>query len=198
MRKEHSPIRMARLPVYILAGGESRRFGSNKARIPLGGTTLIQQIARSAEPVASQVTVVSRQQDGYTDLGLRTIQDSRPGEGPLAGLETALLDCHPAPWLLLLSCDLAGLKTSLLRTLLLHPREDKQVILYASEPRQPLLALYSHSTLDEVRTLLDEGERAMQALLDRCNVGAVPLNDDWNQLRNINSPDDFERYRREQ
>ena len=98
------------MPVYILAGGRSSRFGSDKARALLDGEPLVARLARQIEPVARRVTVVAEAADTYADLGLRTIADRRPGLGPLAGLEAALLDATNPPkstadWLILLSCD---------------------------------------------------------------------------------------------
>lgn len=72
------------VPVYILAGGRSSRFGSDKARAALHGRPMIVRIAELLRPVAESMIVVAEQSDKYADLGLLTIADAIPGQGPLA------------------------------------------------------------------------------------------------------------------
>ncbi len=75
---------------YVLAGGKSRRFGSDKARAMLAGQPLLLHVARQLEPVCSCVWVVAQRAGQYDDLGLPTLGDLALGLGPLAGLQTAL------------------------------------------------------------------------------------------------------------
>jgi molybdopterin-guanine dinucleotide biosynthesis protein A len=86
---------MKPIPVYLLAGGRSSRFGSDKARAELAGVPLILRLAHQVEPVASPLVVVADRRDKYLDLGLTTIADALPGLGPLGGLLTA---CGRSGW----------------------------------------------------------------------------------------------------
>ena len=81
---------MTRLPIYILAGGRSSRFGSDKARAVLDGEPLIKRVARMAMPIAESTTIVADRTGKYDDLGLRSIADDPPHLGPLGGLAAAL------------------------------------------------------------------------------------------------------------
>ncbi|MEM8737307.1 MAG: molybdenum cofactor guanylyltransferase [Planctomycetota bacterium] len=98
------------LPHYILAGGRSQRFGSDKARHPIDGTPMLVRVARAFAPLARHTTVVAHAVDAYADLGVVTIADPTPHAGPLAGLVTAFRhhadQSRPSPWILLTSCDL--------------------------------------------------------------------------------------------
>src|SRR5262245_52966476 len=100
--------RMIKIPVYILAGGKSSRFGSDKARAIFRGEALISRIAREVEAVASQVTVVAERAGKYDDLGLRTIADLQSGLGPIGGLLTALGECGD-DWVFIASCDMVAI-----------------------------------------------------------------------------------------
>lgn len=106
---------------YILAGGRSRRFGSDKARHEIEGQPMLTRVARAFAPLACDTIVIARQADTYADLGHATIADAVPDAGPLAGLLTALghaIERSPEPaWLLLSSCDLH------------HPAADQAVAL---------------------------------------------------------------------
>ena len=66
---------MEKVPVYILAGGKSSRFGQDKARVQLHGQPLLLHTARMVQAFASSITVVANAVDKYADLGLRTIAD---------------------------------------------------------------------------------------------------------------------------
>src|SRR5437879_3536860 len=110
---------MDRIPVYILAGGKSRRFGSDKARAILDGKPLILHVADALRPIASSLTVVADISGKYDDLALTTITDLQPGLGPLGGLFTALNDCRH-PWLLLAPCDFAGIQPRWIETWIEH------------------------------------------------------------------------------
>jgi molybdopterin-guanine dinucleotide biosynthesis protein A len=81
---------------YILAGGKSRRFGSDKALAMVEGRPLIARLADRVRPHVARVTVVAERVDKYAHLGLRTIGDVVAGLGPLGGLRTALEDMEGA------------------------------------------------------------------------------------------------------
>jgi len=118
------------LPVYILAGGRSSRFGSDKARAMVDNIPLVVRLHKiiSAQ-VSSQVFVVASAVDAYNDLGLTTLGDAIPNLGPVSGIATALEHAHkltslesdqiasktkppssrmaiPSQWSLIVSCDL--------------------------------------------------------------------------------------------
>src|ERR1044072_1639209 len=104
---------MLPLPLYILAGGRSSRFGSDKARGLLPGATLIRRgaAALGAAARATRRVAVAAAAATYEDLGLITIADLTPGLGPLGGLHTALSNAaahaphDPSGWIILASCD---------------------------------------------------------------------------------------------
>ncbi|MEM9253490.1 MAG: nucleotidyltransferase family protein, partial [Planctomycetota bacterium] len=103
------------IPHYILAGGQSRRFGSDKARHAIDGTPMLVRVRDAFAEIASPAYAVARQPNAYRDLGVDTIADTIAGLGPLGGLLTALIHLtgsSPDPsrdtpsWLLMSSCDL--------------------------------------------------------------------------------------------
>lgn len=184
---------MLPIPVYILAGGKSSRFGSDKARALVDGLPLIARVASMVRPMASRVTVVADLRDKYADVGLRTIADTEPGKGPLGGLATALGDLHPDEnWLLLVSCDLLLIRSEWLAALssTAHP----PATAFRGQYWEPLLALYHRSIGPAVRAQLATGNRAMQRLLDATAATAVPLPSDWPITLQANTPSDLQRF----
>ncbi len=187
---------MEKIPVYILAGGASSRFGSDKARAEAGGKPLVVGLARAVAPAAASVTVVAERAGKYEDLGLRTIADLEPGHGPLGGLQAALGDLGElgaGDWLLLLSCDLAGVQIEWIERLWAARRAGSATVLFRDQRWQPLLALYHVSARRAVDELLARGQRKMYRLMGKVDAVAVAPPDDWHKLRNVNRPEDLPR-----
>ncbi|MFI5380288.1 MAG: NTP transferase domain-containing protein [Tepidisphaerales bacterium] len=184
---------MQTVPVYILAGGRSSRFGSDKARALLAGRPLIAHVAEQARPCASCITVVADQVGKYDDLGLRTICDLDPGNGPVGGLQTALHDCSAPGWLAVVPCDLAGLKTAWITSLLARCADGPVAIALKGDRWEPLLALYHTSLRDRVDRRVAAGLLAMHNLLDDHNAIAVPLPSGWPAVCQVNTRDDLDK-----
>lgn len=185
---------MNQLPIYILAGGRSSRFGSDKTRAQLGGIPLIAQLVRLLAPVATGVTLIADRADRYADLGLRGIADLRPGLGPLGGLETALLDAGPGAWCGLIAGDWAGVRPEWLSLLMEHRRADARFVLFGRPRPEPLFALYHASLLGTVAAQLDAGRLAMRDLIASVPGVVLPVPAAWAEVVNINRQTDLERF----
>lgn len=171
------------IPCYILAGGRSSRFGSDKARALLDGEPLVVRVARMLEVDA---IVVAAESGTYDDLGLTTIGDDEPGLGPVGGVMTALR--HAAGPVFVAGCDLRD------------PRAEwaQQVIgtgttaaVRTARGWEPLFARYEPEVLPVAETLLAEDERSLQVLLDQ--VGAVALEppEGWPGESSFNRPEEL-------
>jgi molybdopterin-guanine dinucleotide biosynthesis protein A len=75
-----------RIAGAILAGGQSRRFGSDKALAPFDGRALIDHVAAGLSAQSDALIVVGRAHGGLTSVADRP----RAGLGPLGGLAGAL------------------------------------------------------------------------------------------------------------
>ena len=96
---------MTPLVAAILAGGQSRRMGRDKASIIWQGETLLARTARVAQEAGFAVMVIGRERpDGWPLPDTRFVPDAYPGQGPLGGLATALEAANQD--VLLLACDM--------------------------------------------------------------------------------------------
>jgi len=200
------------LPVYILAGGSNRRFGSDKARALLWGEPLLLHVVDALARWAGAVSVIADRADKYSDLGLRTLADQEPGLGPVGGLARALEDLGreqcvsralgphsrggsppraPGEWLLLTPCDLIGIQPGWLHLLQDHQHEGARVAAFRGERWQPLPALFHAAALDDVRAFLARGQRALWRLIESMPHAQIPLPDDWNLAVQVNSVEDL-------
>jgi len=179
------------IPSYILAGGRSSRFGSDKARALLDGEPLLCRVARSLGD--RPVTVVATSPGAYEDLGLRTIADPRPGLGPLGGLEAALRD-RGAGWILLAACDLLGLDPRWLADLE-RARGEAPAVAFRGGHWEPMPALYHTDLLEAVqaRLALEPRARALHALLEAEGAASLRVPGGWRSVRSINTREDLGR-----
>ena len=102
----------------ILAGGESRRMGSDKAWIAVGGQPLIAQtVATARESGVEDIFISGRAGQDYSALRCPVLLDLEPGFGPLGGIERAL---HAArlPLVLVLAVDMPNMTAAFLRKLM--------------------------------------------------------------------------------
>ncbi|MCG3138831.1 MAG: putative molybdenum cofactor guanylyltransferase [Phycisphaerae bacterium] len=189
---------MKRLPTYILAGGQSSRFGSDKARARLEGEPLIQRVVGQLTQVSESITVVAEVADKYGDLALRTIADIHPGLGPLSGLEAALSDLpHDQQWLLLCSCDGIVIRHQWLERLYEAMVADFAAVVFRNDHAQPLPGLYHRHCLSKVRARILTGKRSLHHLLDEIQTRFLPQPSDWPEFWQINTPDELEHFRQE-
>lgn len=103
---------------YVLAGGASSRFGSDKAQAELGGKPMLARMRELLLSVCRDVHIIVAAKATGDDAGL--IADRWPGAGPLGGIITALLataDEGGCEWNLVVGCDMPFLTTDWLRYL---------------------------------------------------------------------------------
>lgn len=174
--------------VAVLAGGGSRRMGRDKAAVEVEGRPLLERTLAAAGPVASPgapVTVIGSPGSPASAALGRWVPDRRPGQGPLAGLETALAVAGPVDVVLVVGVDHPWLATpvlaALVDTLLAAPEVLDGVVLGTAEGPLALLGAYRPSAGSRATDLLDAGERRLHRLVDRLHLGVL-MEDRWRQL----------------
>jgi len=172
----------------VLAGGDSRRFGANKALYPFDGQPMIAHVFESVSSVCQPVLIgVGTEPLPFEAVGTRQIRDEIPGAGPLAGIATAFHE-SATPWLLTVACDMPYLTEEALRSLLKVRSPSLQAVVATSGDgrNHPLCACYHRNILPIVESQLALAQRAMRDLLKKLDhVQTVLLPD--GVLRNINT-----------
>ena len=70
----------------LIAGGQSRRFGSDKALAPLEGKPMLTHVIEGLAPQVDTLVICGRDWPGFANLADRP----EPDQGPLGGLNAAL------------------------------------------------------------------------------------------------------------
>lgn len=182
---------MNHAPVYILAGGRSSRFGSDKAGAEIAGKPLIVHVATALREFDRIIAIADRPRK-YDDLGVTTLADHQPGLGPIGGLATALRDGR-GEWLFIVACDQIDIEASWLRELW-EQRENMRAVSFRTDRWQPLPSLWHRDALPLVEQQIAADRLALHDLLDRCNARAVPPPPNWPEHPSINTPADLDRW----
>jgi molybdenum cofactor guanylyltransferase len=105
------------LSAVILAGGESRRMGQDKAWLEVGGQSLLARaVSTVRDSGIEEILISGRAGTDYSALRCPVLFDLEPGCGPLSGIERAF-DAAGAPLLLVLAVDLPNMTAAFLRKL---------------------------------------------------------------------------------
>ena len=191
---------MTRLPAIVLAGGESRRMGRDKALVPIGGRPLVvwtvERLAPQCGPLA-----ISRHDGrlGGIELGLPLLAAGDPGRagplaGLLAGLDWAASSGHEAGHAVTVAVDSPFLPGDFVARLTAARDAGGAEAAVASSGgrRHPVAALWPVRARHALRAaLLGEGLRRVGLFLDRYGPAVA----DWptapfDPFMNLNAPED--------
>jgi molybdopterin-guanine dinucleotide biosynthesis protein A len=187
------------ISIIVLAGGESRRMGTNKALLKVGESeTLIGRVIRNMRAVSDDIIVVSNTPDLYEDLGTRQAGDRFPGAGPLAGLHAGLQVAHNE-WSFAVACDMPLVDHRLVRYMILLSHGHDAVVPRLDDEMEPLHALYSKACLAAIEARLQAGQRRVISFFPDVRVRLVESREvaifdpDGQSFFNANTPEDWQR-----
>jgi molybdenum cofactor guanylyltransferase len=142
---------------FILAGGQSRRMGREKALVELGGRPLIAHALETLRGAALPATIAGAQ--ASLESFAPVIPDANPGQGPLAGV-CAALAATQTPLAVFLSIDMPFVPSSLLSCLLHHAQVTGRAVTLASAAgfAQTFPAVLALGALPHLRAALYAGQ----------------------------------------
>ena len=159
----------------ILAGGESRRMGTDKALIEIGGISLLARTCRALQAVCDCCIVVSNSEQAHRVAGAEFALDGYPGKGPLGGIITAMDACGEGIYIAV-GCDMPGIQASVIQLLLEQLNSDATAQAAAFETEhglQPLGAAYRFSAAEALRGRLLEGRLSLRGALAALNTRII-------------------------
>ncbi|MBP1969894.1 molybdopterin-guanine dinucleotide biosynthesis protein A [Virgibacillus natechei] len=183
----------------ILAGGMSRRFGSPKAFAEKDGIPFYQYSIDALKPFVNSIIIVTNPRLKHLfkqeDESMKVVNDldNYRGEGPLAGIYTAM-ETSNAAWYIVTPIDVPFMETRVINELVYHIDADVDAIIpIVSGKMQPLISIFHHSIKEVIKSQLDNGERSVDQLLKRCKVNYVPM-DGEKAFININHQSDYQKF----
>jgi molybdopterin-guanine dinucleotide biosynthesis protein A len=194
--------RLARCEAAILAGGESRRMGREKAWLELGGQPLIGVQLNLLKQIFEQVRIVATDlHDRWNTLGIPLQPDLRPGNGPLGGIHAALATARTER-VFVTACDFPFLNARLIKGLAKRAEHHDAVVPWNEHGPVPVCAFYSPNCLRAIEYSLNQGKRKATEFYRYVDILMVrdkelaELDPEGLGLSNLNTPEDYERARR--
>ena len=190
----------------ILCGGRSVRMGTDKSLLLIDGQPFLSYVCETIAPRFNMTIVVAAEDQRLPELPatVDVVRDAVLDAGPLAGLLTGLEELRqrdrPPEIIWLGCCDAPLVNLDVINRLLtMVDSRDAAVVRYAGRI-QPLGGVYRTAILATVRRMIAAGERRLQQLPLALNtelINAEELRDldpNLDCLKNINTPEDYQRY----
>jgi len=181
----------------ILAGGKSRRFGSNKALAFLQGKPLIQHVADIISSIFNDSLLVTNTPEHYDFLNIPMIKDRYQDMGPLAGIHAALHQIS-TPRAFVVACDMPNLSPELIQYMCNINEQDYDVIIpWLEKGQEPLFGIYHKKSLAVIDSCLQQKACQIIRALEDLQVRRVSeqeilaITGDLACFKNINRPADL-------
>jgi molybdopterin-guanine dinucleotide biosynthesis protein A len=194
----------------ILAGGQSRRMGQDKALMLLGSRPLLQHVIDVLAPICADLILVANEPERYARFALKTAPDVFPGAGSLGGLYSGLAASR-SETVIAVACDMPFLNASLLEFMVDQAIEADAVVPDLSvatlspgeKPKakqldlHPLHAVYRRACLAPIEAQLRAGDLRMMGFFEQVNVRFIKrpevlrFDPQLRSMVNLNTPEEW-------
>ncbi|HEX7516626.1 MAG TPA: molybdenum cofactor guanylyltransferase [Chthoniobacterales bacterium] len=180
----------------LLAGGESRRMGRNKATVGFCGKPLWQrqlQVLQDLRPAKIFISV--RSEPPWLPLDTELLLDEPPSRGPLSGLTRALEQMQTSH-LVVLAVDMPFMRSEQLRFLCSLAIAGRGVVPVVDERAEPLAAIYPREAAVNFAAALAGSDFSLQTLTrNLAQAGRVRMvavaEEERNFYRSVNESNDL-------
>ncbi|MCO5723528.1 molybdenum cofactor guanylyltransferase [Robiginitalea marina] len=182
----------------VLAGGQSRRMGTDKGLLKYHGKPQREFLYEQLEPLCDRVFLSIRPEQRESLLpGLDYILDENRYKGPFNGLLSAHHAFPGAAWLVI-ACDLPLMDRSALAFLLARRDPEAMATAFATRASglpEPLAAIWEPAGLREAEQYLASAESSCprKYLLNTKTTLVFPEDDLW--VANANEPGEYKSLR---
>jgi len=176
----------------ILAGGESRRMGRDKAQVEFQGQSLLDRAISNLSPLFGEL-VISVRQPLPTDVP----QVLDAGGGPMMGL-VAALEYAKTDWLFAIAVDMPFVVPAVLQVMA-EQRTGHDAVLAEVDGRiQPMPAFYAKETcLPAMQSRIKQGRRSLMRLIPSLHTAILnegdlrPLDPELRSFIDFDTPEDL-------
>jgi molybdenum cofactor guanylyltransferase len=182
--------------IMILAGGQGRRLGEDKALLRIDGQTLLDHVLATLAPLSDDLIVVVRSHQTINTNLARIVSDLEPYAGVMAGIAAGLLVAHHE-WSLLVACDMPFINPELVSYMSLQRNGHDAVVPQRHVGLEPLHALYHRRCLPALRQALEAGHRRVISFYRTLDVRYLTeaeisrFDPDGRSFFNINTPEEL-------
>jgi len=187
---------MDEVSAFVLAGGQSRRMGMDKAFIELEGQSLLVRALNLVTGITPNVQILGSKAK-FAEFG-KVVEDQFPNHGPLGGIHAALR-ASSSDLNLILAVDMPFVPEKFLRYLVRVARQQDAVVTVPKGSRgwQPLCAMYRPPFADLAQNALQKGHNKIDALFPETTLQVLEESElerdgfSSDMFRSLNTPQDL-------
>lgn len=182
------------LPCVILAGGQSRRMGRDKANLPVADETLLAQQYRKMRLLFADVYVSCKTSQVLDGGDYRLLREMAPESSPIYGLIHALERLR-SDQVFVIPVDTPLVEPESIKALIdMSNSGDADVFLMQDANRiHPLIGIYTRSALPVLQKAVTKRDYRLMNLLDQLSHRLL-FCDDVMQFINLNTPETYRTY----
>lgn len=188
---------LSKATIAILAGGSSRRMGTDKSFAVLDTKPVFEHVLKRVGELELPTMLVTNTPEKYMHYGLAMHSDILPDKGALGGLYTAI-QASESDFTLCVACDMPFLNVALLKHLLGLCSADWDVIVPQIGGRpEAMHAVYSKACLEPIQQQLAAGKLRASGFFDQVRGRYVDeetirrFDPDLRSFMNVNTPEDL-------
>ena len=180
----------------ILAGGKSRRYGSNKALVKIDGIALIERVLAVVQSLFQYVIIITNTPEEYAHLKLPMHEDIIKDLGPLGGIYTGLKSIQDAAGFFV-ACDMPFLNSRLIRHMANLGPDYDAVVPRMDWKLEALHAYYGKSCLPAIEANINSRQYQVIRFFDQVGVRYVDeeeiraFDPDLRSFLNVNVPQEL-------
>jgi len=152
----------------ILAGGKSRRMGTDKALLEINKKKLLQHAIAFCSPFCTRLLISSNHKE-HQKFGIEIIPDDINNCGPLGGIYSCLKQSE-TDWNFVLSVDSVFVEHEFIQEMIKARGNYSAIVPLHSGGKEPLIALYHKKAISDIKTQLETGNYKMNFLLEKVNT----------------------------
>jgi len=179
----------------ILAGGNSRRMGRDKATIQVNGKPLINLIYTEAKKVFRDIIIISNHHKNIDGIDAPIFKDITPIQSPIVGIVSALLYAD-TPYVFILPCDTPFVSQKSIEYMINEIHGEDLIIPRTKNGFEPLYAIYSKSCISCLFKLIERNRLKVADIFPFLSLRILDehpyyMNNGHLVFTNINAVDDL-------
>lgn len=188
------------MTAVVIAGGQSRRIGKDKAFIKVGGQSLIARVLDILVPLFSHIFINSNTSGVYQTLGFPVIADIEGNKGALGGIYTGLVHAQ-TEYVFCVACDMPSLNRDVIRYMTENVDSFDALVPKTPDGFHPLHAIYSKRCITGIEELLQQNTLKISELFPKIRLRYMTeeqisrFDPNFETFLNINTWQDVERAR---
>ena len=188
----------------LLAGGESRRMGRDKAGIELDGVTTAKRTIDAFRPLFADIFAVSKRVGRFDDLGCREVADIFDEMGAMVGVLTALKEVK-MDYIFVAACDMPFIDRDVVELIVSRGVGFQAALPLISGKGDPLHALYSKDCFEKMLAYMQKEGKSLNRFIKSLPADQVryisedeirAVDPEAISLFNMNTPEDLEKARK--